>query len=123
MLGRVLLEEIWMVHAFGVTFHRERPPREMRLKHRRDVNDVRRGLWEPFLRVVEEIRPKAVLMENVPDMALGDDLIMLRTIITRLEAAGYDITEAPTEFAPVPGMGWMFVADPDGNSIEFFGTL
>ena len=40
MLGRVLFEEIWMVHAFGITFHRERPSREMRLKHRRDVNDV-----------------------------------------------------------------------------------
>ena len=24
---------------------------------------------------------------------------------------------------PVPGMGWMFVADPDGNWIELFGTL
>jgi len=28
-----------------------------------------------------------------------------------------------TQFAPVPGMGWMFVADPDGNWIELFGTL
>ena len=25
--------------------------------------------------------------------------------------------------APVPGMGWMFVTDPDGNWIELFGAL
>jgi catechol 2,3-dioxygenase-like lactoylglutathione lyase family enzyme len=35
----------------------------------------------------------------------------------------YEVVEPVTEFAPVPGMGWMFVADPDGNWIELFGTL
>jgi predicted enzyme related to lactoylglutathione lyase len=47
----------------------------------------------------------------------------LRDAAARIEAAGYEIVEPPTEFAPVPGMGWMFIADPDGNSIELFGTL
>lgn len=47
----------------------------------------------------------------------------LRAIAVKVEAAGYVITEPPTEFEPVPGMGWMFIADPDGNSIELFGTL
>jgi predicted enzyme related to lactoylglutathione lyase len=47
----------------------------------------------------------------------------LRGAAARIEAAGYDIVEPVTEFAPVPGMGWMFIADPDGNSIELFGTL
>ena len=47
----------------------------------------------------------------------------LRDAAARIEAAGYDIVEPVTEFAPVPGMGWMFIADPDGNSIELFGTL
>jgi catechol 2,3-dioxygenase-like lactoylglutathione lyase family enzyme len=47
----------------------------------------------------------------------------LRAVADEVEAAGYDIVEPPTEFAPVPGMGWMFIADPDGNSIELFGTL
>jgi predicted enzyme related to lactoylglutathione lyase len=47
----------------------------------------------------------------------------LRDVAAKVEAAGYDIVEPPTEFAPVPGMGWMFIADPDGNSIELFGTL
>ena len=47
----------------------------------------------------------------------------LRAVAAAVEAAGYPITEPPTEFEPVPGMGWMFLADPDGNSIELFGTL
>ena len=40
-----------------------------------------------------------------------------------VRASEYDVVEPVTEFAPVPGMGWMFVADPDGNWIELFGTL
>lgn len=47
----------------------------------------------------------------------------LRAVAADVEAAGYAVVEPPTEFAPVPGMGWMFIADPDGNSIELFGTL
>ncbi len=47
----------------------------------------------------------------------------LRDVAAAVEAAGHQIVEPPTEFAPVPGMGWMFIADPDGNSIELFGTL
>lgn len=47
----------------------------------------------------------------------------LTAVAAEIEAAGHQIIEPPTEFAPVPGMGWMFIADPDGNSIELFGTL
>jgi len=47
----------------------------------------------------------------------------LRAIADTVAASGYQIVEPLTEFAPVPGMGWMFVADPDGNWIELFGTL
>jgi predicted enzyme related to lactoylglutathione lyase len=47
----------------------------------------------------------------------------LRETAAKIEAAGYQVVEPPTEFEPVPGMGWMFIADPDGNSIELFGTL
>ena len=47
----------------------------------------------------------------------------LRALADEFEASEYDVVEPVTEFAPVPGMGWMFVADPDGNWIELFGTL
>lgn len=47
----------------------------------------------------------------------------LRAVAEAVTAAGYEVVEPVTEFAPVPGMGWMFLADPDGNWIELFGTL
>lgn len=47
----------------------------------------------------------------------------LRAIAEAFEASDYDVAEPLTEFAPVPGMGWMFVVDPDGNWIELFGAL
>lgn len=56
----------------------------------RDALDHRRELWRAFLDVVERVRPRAVLMENVPDMALGDDGAVLRHMLARLEAAGYE---------------------------------
>ena len=56
----------------------------------RDQLDHRQELWRAFLDVVRRIRPRAVLMENVPDMALGDDADVLRRMIGWLEHAGYD---------------------------------
>jgi predicted enzyme related to lactoylglutathione lyase len=47
----------------------------------------------------------------------------LRAVAQEIEAAGHVIVEPVTEFAPVPGMGWMFIADPDGNSIELIGAV
>ena len=37
--------------------------------------------------------------------------------------AGHAIVEPPTGFAAVPGMGWCFVADPDGNWVELVGPI
>lgn len=56
----------------------------------RDGIDPRRELWRVLLRVAEETKPRAVLMENVPDMALGDDMRAVRLMADRLEAIGYD---------------------------------
>ncbi|MCE9635631.1 MAG: DNA (cytosine-5-)-methyltransferase [Planctomycetes bacterium] len=56
----------------------------------RDANDSRRALWRSFIQVVEQLRPRAVLLENVPDMALGDDLAVLREMLDLLERAGYE---------------------------------
>jgi catechol 2,3-dioxygenase-like lactoylglutathione lyase family enzyme len=47
----------------------------------------------------------------------------LREVAEAIEASQYEVVEPLTEFAPVPGMGWMFLADPDGNWIELFGAL
>jgi DNA (cytosine-5)-methyltransferase 1 len=56
----------------------------------RDADDHRRQLWKSFLDVAETLQPQAVLMENVPDMALGDDMAVMRHMLARLEAVGYE---------------------------------
>ena len=53
--------------------------------------DVRKELWRAFVDVVERVKPKAVLMENVPDMAFADDTFVVRVISDRLERAGYEV--------------------------------
>ena len=60
---------------------------------RRPGHDGRRDLWESFLGVIELSRPPAVLMENVPDMALDRGMVILRTMVERLESWGYSVEE------------------------------
>jgi len=71
---------------------------------RRPALDERRELWQVWLRIVLAVRPRAVLLENVPDMALGDDAVVLRRIVGDLQTAGYethfDIVEAPQYGVP-----------------------
>jgi DNA (cytosine-5)-methyltransferase 1 len=56
---------------------------------KREPLDLRRELWRAYLEVVLEVSPRAALMENVPDMALGDDFQVVRDIVDVLEKAGY----------------------------------
>ncbi|MCY4175026.1 MAG: DNA (cytosine-5-)-methyltransferase [Acidimicrobiaceae bacterium] len=56
----------------------------------RNADDNRRDLWRAFLELVETIRPRAMLMENVPDMALGDGFMVIRAMIERLGEIGYE---------------------------------
>jgi DNA (cytosine-5)-methyltransferase 1 len=60
---------------------------------RRHRYDERRDMWESFLRVVALSGPEAVLMENVPDMALDRDMMILRTMVDELENLGYSVEE------------------------------
>ncbi len=57
----------------------------------RDPYDRRRDLWQSFLEVVSRVQPRAVIMENVPDMALGDESLLLRLIVEDLEVQGYAV--------------------------------
>lgn len=59
---------------------------------RRHHRDERRDLWESFVAVVDGVRPRAVLMENVPDMALDRDMQILRTMVELLEDLGYSVS-------------------------------
>jgi DNA (cytosine-5)-methyltransferase 1 len=59
----------------------------------REHYDLRSELWQSFLLVVSMARPRAVLMENVPDMALDRDMWILRTMVDELEELGYAVEE------------------------------
>ncbi|MFD9491837.1 DNA cytosine methyltransferase [Streptomyces sp. NPDC060005] len=57
--------------------------------HSRDPHDIRKELWRAYVDVVERLLPRVVLMENVPDMGLGDDFSVIRIIEAKLESLGY----------------------------------
>ena len=59
----------------------------------RDPHDERRDLWRSFLEVVRLSLPTAVLMENVPDMALDKEMFILRNMVEELEQLGYSVEE------------------------------
>jgi DNA (cytosine-5)-methyltransferase 1 len=60
-------------------------------KYHGKVADPRRDLWPAFVEIVRRTRPKAVLIENVPDMAFGRDGIVLRRVVSMLEHLGYTV--------------------------------
>lgn len=63
----------------------------------RDPHDQRRDLWRAYLEVVRLAKPRAVIMENVPDMALDKEMFLLRAMVEDLESMGYTVDEKVIE--------------------------
>jgi DNA (cytosine-5)-methyltransferase 1 len=63
----------------------------------RDPHDQRRDLWRSFLEVVSLAQPRAVVMENVPDMVLDREMFILRSAVLELEQLGYAVEERVVE--------------------------
>jgi DNA (cytosine-5)-methyltransferase 1 len=59
----------------------------------REPHDKRRDLWQSYLEIVRLAQPRAVIMENVPDMALDREMFILRSTVRRLEDWGYSVQE------------------------------
>jgi DNA (cytosine-5)-methyltransferase 1 len=57
----------------------------------REAHDVRRDLWRSYLEIIRMVRPRAVIMENVPDMALDREMFILRSMVLELERMGYGV--------------------------------
>lgn len=57
----------------------------------REAHDRRRDLWESWLDIVLGVMPPAVLLENVPEMAIGGDMEIIRTMVSALEGEGYAV--------------------------------
>ena len=89
----------------------------------RDARDRRAELWRSFVEIVERVRPKAVLMENVPDMALGDDVLTIRLIARRLSEIGYftetRLLDAWRYGVPQHRQRMILVAVPDDRRFEW----
>jgi DNA (cytosine-5)-methyltransferase 1 len=89
----------------------------------RPAHDERRDLWRSFLEVVQTARPAAVLMENVPDMALDREMFILRTMVHELEAIGYcvgqRVIEALRYGVPQFRQRLILVALRDGASFDW----
>lgn len=102
---KVIEQVATLIRATGITLVAGGPPcqpfsragrsmvRELVRTGRRHYHDERRDLWESFLGIIEQSTPAAVVMENVPDMALDRGMVILRTMIERLEALGYNVEE------------------------------
>lgn len=53
--------------------------------------DNRRELWRSFVELVDRLQPRAILIENVPDMGFGENSIVCRQLVAALENLGYQI--------------------------------
>jgi DNA (cytosine-5)-methyltransferase 1 len=57
----------------------------------RSADDPRAELWQSFMTVVSELRPRAVLVENVPDLPSWDDGSVLMGFYDSLRESGYHV--------------------------------
>ena len=83
-----------------------------------DPNDPRNFLWKEYFRIVERVRPLALLLENVAGMANKKNEHHLREFLSRLENLGYMVEKGLLNAADfgvpqqrkrlivVAGLGW-----------------
>jgi DNA (cytosine-5)-methyltransferase 1 len=57
----------------------------------RDSKDPRNNLLGEFVRIVEELRPRTFVMENVPGLATRSTKSLLDRVLARLQLAGYKL--------------------------------
>jgi DNA (cytosine-5)-methyltransferase 1 len=66
--------------------------RDLVARGQRSANDERAELWRSFVDVVEHLKPKVVLLENVPDMARWQDGAVLLGVMQALREEGFEPT-------------------------------
>ncbi|WP_234325910.1 DNA (cytosine-5-)-methyltransferase [Streptomyces sp. NRRL S-495] len=91
--------------------------------HQRNPHDHRKELWRAYIDVVEQLQPRAVLMENVPDMGLGDDFRVIRIITEKLRNLGYAtevrLVDAWNYRVPQHRKRLILLARNDGGAFEW----
>lgn len=48
-------------------------------------------MWSSFLYAAKILKPRAILIENVTDIATNEDAIILRSIFSKMEELGYSV--------------------------------
>lgn len=61
------------------------------LSGKRQVADTRNALYQEYLRLINELQPKVIVMENVAGMVLGKMKGMFKEIIRDIDVAGYNV--------------------------------
>lgn len=59
---------------------------------RRQLDDPRNGLFREYVRLLEGLKPKVFVMENVPGMVLGKMKLVFAEIMRALKSAGYRVS-------------------------------
>ena len=87
----------------------------------RPAHDDRRDLWQAFLEVVRRVQPRAVLLENVPDMAVAPDTVIVRSLVAALEREGYAVHTAVLSAGDygVPQLRQRFLMVALANGLQF----
>lgn len=57
----------------------------------RPEHDARADLWTSYVDIIKALKPRAVLMENVPDVASWNEGAVLTGVLSLLETAGYRV--------------------------------
>ncbi len=93
----------------------------------RAAHDHRRDLWESFLEIVLAVEPPAVLLENVPEMALGGRMEIVRTMVHALESREYTVhtrlVHAVEQGVPQHRQRFLMVAVKGGVEFEWPGPV
>jgi DNA (cytosine-5)-methyltransferase 1 len=92
--------------------------------HNRSATDARARLFEDYLRLVSDLLPKTIVMENVPGILTIGDGVVIDEIITRLAELGYDasykILSADEYGVPQVRKRVFIIATRIGNSEAMF---
>lgn len=95
-IGGVTAAEIMTACGLAVgeldVFDGSPPCQGFSLSGKREVSDDRNSLYKDYLRLVQELQPKTIVMENVAGMVVGKMKGMFKEIFTSIEQSGYRVS-------------------------------
>jgi DNA (cytosine-5)-methyltransferase 1 len=59
---------------------------------KRQLHDARNGLWREYVRILEDLRPRAFVLENVPGLVKGKMRLVFSECYRALQACGYHVS-------------------------------